>query len=87
MNTFHYDYEKNTDTNWGARAYHVGNNVTPLDFATTMSGPIGKGANRVPVAGGYASVNTDAKEEPEPRSLMPHLVIAGSVLSMLMMRR
>lgn len=91
MNSYHADIAFNNQLHIGGTDWQVGNQLTPLDFATTTSGPKAWGAGVVPPAGVYAT-SLDVSPDPQnfqepPQSLVPHVMTAAAIVALLMVRR
>lgn len=73
-----------------ASVYHIGNSTSPMDYMGLVPGPYGTGAGIVAPAGAFAT-NLDVSMESnpknyQPRSLVPHLAVAGIIVALLMVR-
>ena len=91
MNKFHSDVAFNEKLQIGSGEFHIGNALSPLDFASVQPGPLAFGAGVVPPAGVYATqldVSTNPQnQQVQPRSLVPHAMTALALVALLMVRR
>ena len=91
MNDYHSQIAFNNALQFNPSSWHIGNATSPLDFATTISGPYGTGAGSVPPAGVYATqldVSTSTgREDSTKKSIVPEVLLVAVAIILMYTRR